>query len=130
MKNKRLIVILCAVLVVLVAAFAAVIYFAKPQISEGDKHITVVVVHSDKGEERFEITTDAEYLGEAVYGEKLVSEEEYKSGFYLTVDGETADYNADGAWWKVTKNGEMINVGMNDQPIADGDKFEIIYTVG
>lgn len=130
MKNKKIIVILAAVLVVLAAAFAVVWKFALPETQKGAKQITVTVVDSAQKEKTHKIDTDAEYLGEALYEEKLVTEEEYKSGFYTEIDGEKADYNKDKAFWWIKRNGEDASVGANELPVADGDKFEITYTVG
>lgn len=130
MKNKKIIVILAAVLVVLAAAFAVVWKFALPETQKGAKQITVTVVDSAKKEKTHKIDTDAEYLGEALYEERLVTEEEYKSGFYTEIDGEKADYNKDKAFWWIKRNGEDASVGANELPVADGDKFEITYTVG
>jgi len=129
MKNKKLIIISAAVLAVLVAAVSIILITAKPDTQTGSKAIEVTIVHGNNSKKVCDIKTDAEFLGEAVYSEKLVIEEEYKAGFYTVIDGETADFNKDGAWWCVTKDGEMTNVGMNELPIADGDKFEITYTI-
>ena len=130
MKNKKLVVTLAVILICLVAAFGIVWKFATPKTEEGDKQITVSVVSSDKKEKKHTINTNAEYLGEAMLEENLVTEEEYKTGFYTVIDGVKADYDADKAWWCVTQDGEMTTVGINEQPIADGDKFEITYTIG
>lgn len=92
------------------------------------KTISVTVVYADESEKVFDIETDAEFLGEAMLEQKLITEEEYKSGFYTEIDGVRADYNADKAWWCVTKGGEMTSKGLNDLPIKDGDSFEITYT--
>lgn len=130
MKNKKTVVILAAVLVVLAAAAAVIWKFALPAVQKGEKQITVTVVDSDKKEKTHKIDTDAEYLGEALYEEKLVNEEEYKSGFYTEIDGEKADYDKDKAFWWIKRNGEDASVGANELPVADGDEFEITYTVG
>lgn len=128
MKTRKLVVILAAVLVVVVAAFAVIMITQKPETDKGAKDICVTVVYEDKSEKEFEINTDAEYLGEALLEEKLVTAQEYESGFYTYIDGVRADYTADGAWWCVTKDGEDVMVGMNELPIADGDNFEITHT--
>lgn len=94
----------------------------------GEKDITVTVVYKDKSNKEFEISTDAENLGDALLEEKLVTEQEHKTGFYTTIDGVRADYTLDGAWWCITKGGEMTTAGANDLPIADGDSFEITHT--
>lgn len=128
MKNKKIIIGLAALLVVIVAVFGAILLKNKPETEVGAKNILVTVVYEDKSEKEFEINTDAEFLGDALYEEKLTKEDEYKSGYYIYIDGVRADYNKDGAWWCVTKYGEMTDKGINDLPIADGDEFEITHT--
>ncbi len=130
MKNKKLIITLASVLVAIIAAVAVILVVAKPETQTGEKQIEVTIVHANKSEKVLNIETEAEFLGDAVYEEGVLTEDEYKSGYYTVIDGETADYNVDQSWWCVTKGGEMTTVGMNEQPIADGDKFEITYTIG
>lgn len=101
---------------------------SKPQVQQGEKNITVTVVYEDKTQKEFEISTEAENLGDALYEQKLVTEEEHKTGFYNTIDGVRADYTLDKAWWCFTKGGEMTTVGANDLTIADGEAFEITHT--
>ncbi len=98
------------------------------KVQQGEKNITVTIVFKDKTEKKLDITTEAENLGDALYEQKLVTEEEHKTGFYNTIDGVRADYTLDKAWWCVTKGGEMTTVGANDLAIADGDSFEITHT--
>ena len=90
--------------------------------------ITVTVVAADKTEKEFKIETDKKNLGDALYEEGLVTEDEHKSGFYTYIDGVRADYNLDKCWWSFTKGGETVMVGANDLEITDGDKFEITNT--
>ena len=47
----------------------------------------------------------------------------------MTVNGVTADFNVDSAYWSVTVNGEYGIFGIDSQPVADGDAFQLIYTV-
>jgi len=96
--------------------------------SQGEKNITVTVVYAEKTNKKFEISTTAENLGDALLQEKIVTEEEHKTGFYTTIDGVRADYTLDKAWWCITKNGEMTTAGANDLSIADGESFEITHT--
>ena len=131
MKQKKLVVGLAIALAVLIAIVGVVLIVTKPETQVGDKSVEVTVVFKDKSEKELEIKTDAEYLGEALYShdKEIFTEEEYKSGYYTVIYGEKADFNVDKGWWCVTKDGEMTTVGMNEQPITDGDKFEITYTV-
>ena len=129
MKNKKLVVGLSAFLVVLVAVFAIVFLTNKPDTTEGQKNIDVTIVYADKETKELDINTDAEFLADALFEEKIITEAEYKSGFYTEIDGVKADFNKDGAWWCVTKGGEMTSVGMNELALTDGDKYEITYTI-
>lgn len=128
MKNKKLIGLLTGILLVVIVAFAVIMVKNKPETQKGEKEILVTVVYEDKSEKEFRIDTDAEFLGDALFEEKLIKEDEYKSGYYTYIDGVRADYNEDGAWWCVTKGGEMTDKGMNELPVTDGDEFEITHT--
>ena len=87
--------------------------------------ITVDIV-KDGETKNLIIRTDEKYLANALAEAGVI---EYREdGFYTTVDGVTADYNKDGAWWCVTKSGEMTMVGMNELELSNGDKYEITYT--
>ena len=130
MKNKKLIIGLSTLLVIIIAVFAVVFITNRPETTQGSKTVNVTVVFSDKSEKDYEIKTDAEYLAEALYEEGLLKTDEYEKGdgLYTYVAEERADYTLDGSWWCVTKGGEMTTVGMDKLPIADGDSFEITNT--
>ena len=79
--------------------------------------------------EDFEIKTNAENLGDALLEAKLVEGEMGDYGLYIkSVNGIRADYELDGAYWSLSKGGEMLMTGASDTPIADGDTFELTYT--
>ncbi len=130
MKNKKLVVGLSALLVVLIAVFSVILITNRPETADGKKNIDVTIVYADKTTKDLDIDTDAEFLADALFEEGIITETEYKSGFYTEIDGVKADYNVDKAWWCVTKDGEMTMVGMNELALASGDKYEITYTVG
>ena len=44
-----------------------------------------------------------------------------------TINGETADYATDGAYWALYVNGEYGMYGADSQPVADGDKYTWTY---
>ena len=95
---------------------------------EGSKAIVFEVIQKDGTSKEHNISTDAEYLADALVEAKLV---EYAAdGMYNTIDGITADWNTDESWWSITKDGEMTAVGMNEQVIADGEHYEATYTIG
>lgn len=130
MKNKKIILSILA-LVAVIAVFAGVYLATRPETVDGEKAITVTVVHKDGSEKNFTYHTDEEYLGAVLTGEKLVAGDTSEFGLYIhTVDGEKADYNADQGWWAVYVGSEMATTGIDAIPVHDGDAFKLVYTVG
>ena len=130
MKNKKM--ILIAVAVVAVAALMLGVYLAtRPETKAGSKTVTVTVVHKDGTEKVFTCHTDAEYLGTVLVDEGIVVANYGEFGLYFdTADGETADWNVDGGWWQVFVGEESAITGADQIPIADGDAFSLVYTIG
>ena len=128
MKKRGLIISLSGVLVLIIGGFVSLMISQKPETEAGAKEISVTVVFKDNSQKVYDIDTDAEVLSGALLEEELISKEEAESGFVTVVAGERADYNADGRWWCITKDGEMTPKGINETPIEDGDKFEITST--
>lgn len=129
-QNKKLIAALIAVVVV-IAILIGVYALTRPETAQGAKTITVEVVHKDESTKTFTYHTDAEYLGEVLLSEGLVEGDVSEYGLYITsVDGEVADYAVDGGWWGLYQNGEMTATGADTTPIADGDSFSLVYTIG
>ena len=75
--------------------------------------------------------TDGEKLSTALAKAGIISQEEADTGFVTTVNGETADYNKDQAWWCLTDAAsEMTTVGVADIELHDGDSYAFTYTKG
>ena len=91
--------------------------------------ITLEVVGPDGSSKEHSVKTDSsKNLRQALEGAGLISGEEGAYGLYVkVVDGITADYDVDGSWWSLTKDGELCS-GVDSTPIADGDKFEFTYS--
>lgn len=122
-SNKKLIIISCVVLAVLVAAFGILYCVTRPSTQKGAKNISVEIVFSESNTKSVEINTDAEFLRGALEEQNLITGDESDYGLYITaVDGVAA---GDGEWWCVTKDGVMTPTGVDTTPIADGDKFEL-----
>ena len=122
---------LASILMIVLCLFAGKFYISqKPQPVSGEKEIAVVVVHGDDTEETFVYHIDAEYLGEVLLEEGLVSGEAGQFGLFITtVDGESADESRQ-QWWCITKVGERLNTSADTTPVADGDRFELTLTEG
>lgn len=129
MNNKKTILLAAVALLVLAGILAGIWYANRPKTDDGTKTITVEVLHGDGSTKSFTYTTSAEYLGEVILAEGLVQGEEGEYGLYiLTVDGEDAVYEDDGAYWALYQNGEYATSGADTTPIQDGDVFRFEYT--
>lgn len=95
-------------------------------ISATQKTVFFKIVFEDKTEKTIQINTQKTILADALVEAGLIEYD--KTGLYTTIDGVTADYNKDGAWWCITKGGEMQSFGLNDIKIADGESYEATYT--
>ena len=128
-SNKK--VIIGAVCVVLLAVVLFLVWRATaPKGTAGGKNITVQVVHKDESTKDFPLSTEEEFLGRALVEGGVVEDNQSTYGLYiLTADGETAD-EGNQEWWQITKNGERLNTGADDTPIADGEHYELTLTVG
>ena len=73
--------------------------------------------------------TDGEKLSDALAEAGVISVEEAAAGFVTVVNGEEANYDADGSWWCLTDAaGEMTAVGVADIELHDGDSYAFTYT--
>ena len=118
-------------LLILACVLAGVLYLnTRPEPAAGDKRITVTVVYGNQEEKVFLYDTDADYLGEVLKEDGLISGEEGEFGLFITeVDGETAN-EANHEWWCITKGGEMVNTSVDGTPLEDGDQFELTLKEG
>lgn len=128
MSKKSL--LAAGVLAVFAALLAGVWYFTKPAPAEGEKELTIQVIHGDASIREFDITTSAEYLSEVLTETGIASGEDGPYGLYiLTADGETADETAQ-QWWCITRGGEQLTTGASEAPVADGETYELTLKTG
>ena len=87
---------------------------------------------TDANGESTELTldaTDGEKLSDALAEAGVISAEEAAAGFVTVVNGEEANYDADGSWWCLNDAaGEMTAVGVADIELHDGDSYAFTYT--
>ena len=129
--NGKKIAIAVAVLAAVAVIFGVIYTQFAPKAVAGAKEITIEVV-DDAGESTmYTVHTDAEYLGQAIEeteGLTLEGEEGPYGLAVSAVNGITADFNKDGAYWAFYVDGEYCNYGVDEQPIEDGEAYQIVYT--
>jgi hypothetical protein len=88
--------------------------------------ITLEVIGPDGTSKEHTVKTDSsKNLRQALENAGLISGEEGAYGLYVkVVDGVTADYDVDGSYWSLTKNGVLCS-GVDSTEIADGDTCSV-----
>lgn len=132
-ESKERIVLGVIILVLLVAVFAVVYHLFGLTTTSGTKTYTLAVVDDAGNVKDYAAATDAEYLRQAL--EELEETEDFSMegeesvyGLYITtVNGVTADYDTDGAYWSVYVNDAYAQNGVDSQPVKDGDAFKLVY---
>ena len=131
MKNKKTLLGLGA-LVIIIAALALVYGKFSEKPVEGSKAITIEVINSAEESTMYKLQTDAEFLEQAMKEAEGLEFEAEEGPYGLavnSVNGEEAVYETDSAYWGFFVNGEYCNYGVSEQPVNDGDAFQIVYTV-
>ena len=103
---------------------------ASSQAEEGKVKAEFTVTNAEGESQTFTLeVTDGEKLGDALVEAGLISQEEADAGFVTTVNGETADWDKDKAWWCLNDaSDEMTSVGVADIELHDGDSYAFVYT--
>lgn len=135
MKNKKKLIGAIIAIVVVLAILAGVYAMFAPKATKGSKAYTVEVVTKDGSSKNYSARTDAEFLRGAL--EELqantdftIEGDESEYGLYITaINGEVADYAADGAYWSIYVNDDYGMYGVDSQPVTDGDAYKLVYEV-
>lgn len=128
MKQKKGIMIAAICLVAVAAVLLLVWRQFAPATQSGAKDITITVTYADGTEDQFEVTTEAEYLLDAAREVVELDGEEGTYGFTIYgINGEEADFNDGNAYWALYVNGEYGTLGVESQPLTDGDTYAFVY---
>lgn len=121
-----------AALAVIVVAFLAIYAVFGAKGVAGNKNITIEVINKAQESIVYEVSTDAEYLRGAMDDAEGLTYDGEEGPYGLAIsaiNGEVADFNVDSAYWSFYVNDEYCNYGIDEQPVMDGDEFQIVYTV-
>ena len=128
MKNKKLVIVAVA-LVLVITLMAGVWMATRPEAQEGAKSVLISVVHKDGTTHDIFCHTDAEYLAELLLEEGIASGEDSQYGLtIITVDGESAVWETDSAYWAIWVGEEMATTGASEIPVYDGSTYKLEYT--
>ncbi|MCI6784377.1 MAG: DUF4430 domain-containing protein [Lachnospiraceae bacterium] len=134
-SDRKKIIIGAVILIVLLAAFAVIYAVFGPKATQGSKEYILKVVDDNGETTEYTGHTDAEYLRGALEelekaDDLTIEGEESDYGLFIdTVNGVTADYSKDKAYWALYVNGEYGNYGVDSQPVTDGDTYSLVYEI-
>ena len=125
---KRMISLLLA----LVMVFALTACGAKEEAPAADAvSFKVVVTDLDGKETTFEYSSNAASVGEALVEEGLIEGHETEYGLYIdTVNGITADWDANQTYWAFYINGEYATTGIDGTEIVADTTYSLTLTKG
>ena len=131
MKNKKTGIIVGVIaLAALIAVMAVVFILNRPAASAGGKNITIEVTGSEGTTTSYAVSTDAEFLRQAMDETEGLTYSGTESEYGMMVEvvnGEQAIYAEDNAYWAFYVNGEYGQYGIDSQPVTDGDTYSIVY---
>lgn len=130
-SNGKKIAVAVVILAIVAVIFGVIYMNFAPKASAGAKEITIEVVDDQAASTTYTVQTDAEYLRQALEETEGLTVEGTESDYGLmveTVNGVTADYNENGAYWAFYVDGEYCNYGVDQQPVEDGQAYQIVYT--
>ena len=125
MKNKKIVL----ALVLVVAAMVGIYVSTRPEAEAGSKNVTVVIVHKDGTQKELNYTTDQENLAALLLEMELVpGYESEEFGFTIeSVDGVTADWAVDSAYWALYEGEEYATTGASGILLTDGGVYKLVY---
>ena len=91
---------------------------------------TVIVTDVDGTETTFAYTSDKATVGEALLAEGLIEGHETEYGLYVdAVNGITADWDTEKAYWAFYINGEYAMTGVDATEIVADTTYALVKTV-
>lgn len=131
-KINKKVIVAAVILIAAIAVFSGIYFLFGAKPVAGSKAITIEVVDDRQETTSYQVQTDAEFLRQAMEETENLSFSGTESEYGMmvdTVNGLTADYNANGAYWSFYVNGDYCNYGIDSQPVMNGDTFSIRYTL-
>ena len=95
-----------------------------PYYSGGSRSFYLDIEFENGSKSYYEVSTDKEYVGEALKELKIIDGENGPYGLYvLTVDGETHKYEESKMFWELSVDGTPSPYGIDKVKIQDGEHY-------
>ncbi len=98
------------------------------KIGDGANTFVFVATFEDKTEKVYEVSTDAQTVGEALTALELIDGEVGQFGLTVeTVCGVTVDFGADSSYWAIYVDGEYAMTGIDQIKCSDIKEVELRF---
>lgn len=106
------------------------LYTEDTTLGQGSTALSVVVAAEGK-EITLTVMTDKETVGDALLEHGLIEGEEQEMGLYLQkVNGITADWDTNKAYWAFYEKDAYAMAGVDATPIEEGVLYALVWTAG
>ena len=123
MKRRSLILAMLCLIALLASG-------CKGKTTDGEKTITLCVIHKDGTENEIEVKSAATHLEDVLKESGVVEGRMRSFGFYIeTADGEKVNEDNE-EWWQLAVDGEPLPTAASYTKVSDGDRYELIFTIG
>ena len=102
-----------------------------PEIGEGKTSFVLEVTDDQGNKQVWQVHTDAPTVGEALLELGMIAGDPSDFGLMITeVNGVTADWDADNAFWGFYVDGEFATTGADSTEIVPGTTYAFVYSQG
>ena len=93
-------------------------------VGTGSRSFPLTIVNAEEKEITITVSTDEKTVGDALLKLHIISGSQGEYGLYiLTVNGETMDYDKDGAYWAFYADGVYAEQSASQTEIQDGIRY-------
>lgn len=104
------------------------LYTEDTEIGEG-AHSVLIEVKAEEKSVTLTLRSDKDNLADILTENKIAEGEDSQYGLYIKkVNGILADFDVDGSYWGLFKDGEMTATGTSGITVSDGEHYELVYT--
>lgn len=108
--------------------WSSAVYKEDTALGDGSNTVKVEVKLGDNCV-TFTIRTNKDNLSDALLEHNLIEGEQSAYGLLIQkVNGITADYDSDKAYWGFYKDGQLMNTGADAATINNNEHYEFVYT--
>ncbi|WP_367565450.1 DUF4430 domain-containing protein [Lacrimispora sp.] len=129
-KSNYHVIFAVIILFLLMTAMAVCYQRFKPEVNPDEKKITLTVISKGKEKKEYSIDTNAQYLEQVMEQAEGLEYSGEAGNYGLMIDTVNGQTVLKGDYWAFYVNGQFCNYGISQQPVYNGDAFEIIYTTG